>query len=280
MEVGVRPDARGSLRRLAPVLLVVIGLLVAPICAAQGDSPSSDGGSGLARTTDELTRSGGERAPAQARVVASRKARLSVEMAGRVDRLHVDEGEAFETGDVLVALGCGVERASLEKARASLEEARQTRKANEQLAELRSVGDLELALSRIRVVSANADVSVAAARVDRCTVRAPFDGVVAQIHKREAEYIRVGEPLLDVIDPQTLKVEFLAPSRWLAWLEPGKAFTLALNELDMQIPGELAEIGVRVDPVSRTVRLKGTLTEQRRGVVPGMSGDVRFEATR
>lgn len=257
--------------------LAIAGLLGASVCLAQGNSVAEETDGALGRDT-ALVPSATEGNRAQARVIAQREARLSVEMAGRIDGLRVEEGDAFETGDALVELACGVERASLEKARASLKEASETRNANERLAELRSVGDLELSLSRVRVSGAEADVSVAAARVQRCTVRAPFDGVVARTHKREAEYIRVGEPLLDVIDPAALEVEFLAPSRWLAWLEQGKPFTLHLNELPLQLRGELQQIGVRVDPVSRTVRLKGALTGELSHVVPGMSGDVRFEA--
>jgi len=214
---------------------------------------------------------------AQARVTAKRKAQLSVEMPGRVEAVLVSEGDSFKEGDVLVELSCGLERANMKKATANLREAEEIHGANERLAELRSVGDLELALSRVRVTGAEADVAVAAARVDRCSLRAPFDGVLAKRHKREAEYIRVGEPLLDVVDPGALEVEFLASSTWLAWLDLGAPFVLHLNELPLQIAGELSQIGVRVDPVSRTVRLKGKLSGDLRGVVPGMSGVVRFE---
>lgn len=228
-------------------------------------------------TEPEQRSASAEPPSAQARVIAKRAAQLSVEMAGRVESLNVSEGDAFQIGDVLVELGCGVERARLQKARASLEEATEIRSANERLAELRSVGDLELSLSRVRKVGAEADVAVAAAQVERCIVRAPFNGVVARTRKREAEYIRVGEPLMDLIDPIALEVEFLAPSRWLAWLNRGERFELHLNELPLQLSGEVHQIGVRVDPVSRTVRLKGQLTGELGGVVPGMSGDVRFE---
>lgn len=218
-----------------------------------------------------------EEVSAQARVVAQREALLSVEMGGRVESLNVAEGGTFQDGEVLVELGCGVERGRLEKTNAILEEAVEIREANEQLAKLRSVGDLELALSRVRTVGAEADVAVASAEVERCAVRAPFDGVVARVRKREAEYIQIGEPLLEVIDPTALEVEFLAPSAWLAWLDRDQPFTLRLNELPLQLRGQVRQIGVRVDPVTRKVRVKGRLTGDLSGVVPGMSGNVHLE---
>lgn len=217
-------------------------------------------------------------ASAQARLIAHKEARLSVEMAGKIQAFHVEEGASFRAGDVLADLACGVERAQLKKAQTSLEEAEQILAANERLATHRSIGDLELSLSKVRANRAKADVAIVSAQVERCQVKAPFDGVLARRHKREAEYIRVGEPLIDVINVATLEVEFLAPSAWLEWLKPGAEFTLSLNELALELPGELTQIGVSVDPVSRTVRLKGELTEIFDGVAPGMSGDVRFGA--
>ncbi|WP_412504963.1 efflux RND transporter periplasmic adaptor subunit [Roseovarius sp. SYSU LYC5161] len=219
-----------------------------------------------------------ERGVAQGRIIAKHEALLAAEMSGRIRSLNVAEGNAFQHGDALAELNCDVERARLEKVHTSLEEAVKIRQTNERLAELRSVGDLELTLSQVKERTVEADVEVAAAQVQRCIVRAPFDGVVARVRKREAEYIRVGEPLLDVIDPTALEVEFLVPSDWLAWLDRNEPFKLHLNELPLQLSGEVHQIGVRVDPVSRTVRLKGQLTDELGGVVPGMSGDVRFEA--
>lgn len=215
-----------------------------------------------------------------ARVVAKRKARLSVEVARNVRTLRVFEGEAFRSGDILVELACAVEEAKLKRSRASLREATEILEANEQLAALKSVGELEFILTQVRVSVAKADVDLASAQMEQCLVRAPFDGVVARAFKREAEYIRSGEPLLDVVDLTNLGVVFLAPARWLAWVKVGDEFTLDLNEIPLSTSGTLSDIGIGVDPVSRTVRLKGDLSGDLGAVAPGMSGIIKFEATR
>lgn len=215
-----------------------------------------------------------------ARVVAKREARLSVEASGNVRKLKVSEGDSFRSGDILVELACAVEKAKLKRSRASLREAIEVRGANEKLAALKSVGELELILTQVRVSVAEADVDLASAQMEQCLVRAPFDGVVARAHKREAEYIRSGEPLLDVVDLTNLGVVFLAPARWLAWVNVGDEFTLDLNEIPISMSGTLSDIGIGVDPVSRTVRLKGDLSGDLGAVAPGMSGIIKFKAAR
>lgn len=246
-------------------------LSVPGLCAAQSGLSASAMETQVVSTSDT---------DIHARVVAKREARLSVEVSGNVRNLKVSEGDGFRSGDILVELACAVEEAKLKRSRASLREATEIREASEQLAALESVGELELVLTQVRVSVAEADVDLASAQMEQCLVRAPFDGVVVRAHKRVAEYIRSGEPLLDVVDLTKLGVVFLAPARWLAWVKVGDEFTLNLNEIPLSMPGTLSDIGIGVDPVSRTVRLKGDLSGDLGAVVPGMSGIIKFEAPR
>ena len=251
--------------------IVGLSLFVPGLCAAQSSSSAN---------VLEAQAESKSDTDIHARVVAKRKARLSVEVARNVQTLRVSEGDAFQSGDILVELVCAVEEAKLKRSRASLREATEIREENEKLVAHKSVGELEFTLTQVRVSIAKADVDLASAQMEQCLVRAPFDGVVARAHKREAEYIRSGEPLLDVVDLTKLGVVFLAPARWLAWVNVGDEFTLDLNEIPLSASGTLSDIGIVVDPVSRTVRLKGNLSGDLGAVAPGMSGIIKFEAIR
>ena len=247
--------------------IVGLSLFVPGLCAAQSSSSAN---------VLEAQAESKSDTDIHARVVAKRKARLSVEVARNVQTLRVSEGDAFQSGDILVELVCAVEEAKLKRSRASLREATEIREANEKLAAHKSVGELEFTLTQVRVSIAKADVDLASAQMEQCLVRAPFDGVVARAFKREAEFVRSGEPLLDVVDLTNLGVVFLAPARWLAWVKVGDEFTLDLNEIPLSASGTLSDIGIVVDPVSRTVRLKGNLSGDLGAVAPGMSGIIKL----
>ena len=38
---------------------------------------------------------------------------------------------------------------------------------------------------------------------------------------QEFQYATPGQPLLEILDDRSIEVELIAPSRWLAWLNPG-----------------------------------------------------------
>ena len=90
------------------------------------------------------------------------------------------EGSAFRAGQLLVSFDCSLPQAQLQKAQAELDGANQTYQANQRLAELHSVGQLELDLSRTAVGKAKAEVGANQAVLAKCGVAAPFGGRVAE----------------------------------------------------------------------------------------------------
>jgi len=212
----------------------------------------------------------------RARVVAEKEARLSAEISGVIASHHVAEGDEFERGTVLVSMRCNTQNAQLNEANAELDVAVATRDANRSLIKTGSVGNLELAVSEGRVEQAKASVDLAMARTRQCKVIAPFSGVVVKQHRKDSEYVSVSEPLLDILDPSSLQVEFLAPSSWLVWLTPNKPFDVKIDETQEFVSGQLFRIGSRVDPVSQSIRLTGEITSDIADVIPGMSGTLWF----
>lgn len=222
----------------------------------------------------ERSEAGSERV--RARVVPLDEARLSAATEALVEQIHVHEGERFERGDLLVSLNCRVTEARLAEARVELESAKKNRTARERLAETRSVGALELELARISVRQVQASMETIQAELDRCRIVAPFDGIVSKVHFNEAEFVRMGEPLIEVLNDTRLEAEFLVPSRWLPRLAVGDRLEIDADELNRPIAGSIKRLGVTVNPVSRSLLVVAELSDVQDGVRVGTSGSVRF----
>ena len=143
---------------------------------------------------------------------------LAAEIGAKVQRLAVTEGGAFKKDQLLVQFDCSLQQAQLNKAHAGQNAADKTWRANQRLAQLNSVGKVELETSQAEVQKAAAEVAASKALLDKCRVTAPYAGRVAEQKIREQQYAQPGQPLLDIIDDTALELEFLVPSRWLVWL--------------------------------------------------------------
>lgn len=215
-----------------------------------------------------------ERQEIRAQLMPRRYTPLAAEIGAKVSRLPIAEGGAFRAGQVLVVFDCSLQSAQLQKAQAELEAADHTFQANRRLAELNSVGQLDLDLSRSAVNKARAEVNVQQAVLAKCNIPAPYAGRVAEQKVREQQYVQPGQPLIDILDDHVLELEFLVPSTWLAWLRVGSPFKVEIDETRKPYPAKITRIGARVDPVSQSVKVAAAIDGTYPELIAGMSGRV------
>lgn len=210
----------------------------------------------------------------RAQLAPHRYTTLAAEIGAKVNRLPVQEGGAFKAGQNLVSFDCSMQQAQLNKARAALSGADKTWVANKRLAELNSVGKVELDVSEAEVLKNQAEVAAMGTMLSKCSITAPFSGRVAEQKVREQQYVQPGQAILDIIDDSVLEIEFLVPSKWLAWVKPGYAFQVSIDETRKSYPAKVQRIGARVDPVSQSVKLVATINGRFSELIAGMSGRV------
>ena len=136
---------------------------------------------------------------------------LSSETAARVDKISHRAGEHFQKGETLVEFDCVAQRAQVAKARAVLKAAEKTHAIHKRLFDLKSISGLELEVSAAEIDKAKADLAIADSLQSKCTVEAPFAGVVVDQKAREFQYTTPGQPLLEIVDDKALELEFIVP---------------------------------------------------------------------
>lgn len=211
---------------------------------------------------------------------ARQQTELSSELSAKIASLKLREGDSFKAGQTLVTFDCSLFRSQLAKHEASAEAARQTLKVNRRLAELNSIGTLEVDQAAARVKETEAEVAAMRTTVSKCTLIAPFSGRVARVHAEPHQFVAPGKPLLEILDTRRLELQMIVPSRWLAWLKQGHRFTVQVEELDRAYSGRVVRTGARIDPVSQSISLAGEVEGNHPELLPGMSGWATFKQTK
>lgn len=261
-----------TLHSMKPGLLVAsLALAMAGQAGAQTTKPATS----AATTTTAPTKSALERQEIRAQLLPRRYTTIAAEIGAKVKRLPVAEGGAFRAGQLLVSFDCSLQQAQLQKAQAELDGAQQTHKTNQRLAELNSVGQLELDLSKAAQGKARAEVGANQAVLAKCSIAAPYSGRVAEQKVREQQYVQPGQALLDILDDSVLELEFLVPSAWLGWLRVGSSFQVEIDETRKSYPAKFVRIGARVDPVSQSIKVAAAIDGKFPELIAGMSGRVK-----
>ena len=205
---------------------------------------------------------------------------ISSELSAKIASLSLREGDSFRAGQMLVGFDCTMFQAQLTKAQVTRDATRQTLTVNQRLAELNSIGTLEVQLAEARAKEAAAEVAYMQATVSKCSIAAPFAGRVAKRLVANHQYVTPGTPLLGLIDSGELELQLIVPSRWLVWLKAGSKFAVQVDELGRSINARVIRIGARIDPVSQSVGLTAVVDGNAAGLLPGMSGWASFPIPR
>ena len=215
--------------------------------------------------------------PLTARGVVRSEARLELrtDLDAVVTAAPARSGLRFAKGDPLVAFDCRRHRADLAAAHAESEAARIEARSKRRLHRHGAVGRADLDRTAALHRGAGARAKALAIRLASCTLHAPFAGRVVAVSARTGARPRPGEPLVTVVDDRRLRIEIVAPSRWLRWARPGRRFRFRVDETGRTHAARLVGTGAEVDPRTQTVTLHAALDDPD-GIVPGMSGDAMF----
>ncbi len=214
--------------------------------------------------------------------IGTARARLSVTMYPAVDgeivSFAVETGQLIKKNDVIMKLdsrdaGLQVRVADtrVKEAENALERARRLRDNN--VRSKANVEDAEVILERAKL-----ELSQAREALADHTMRAPFDGIVGIPRVEVGDRVTAASEIITIDDRTTLQVEFEVAERHLSRLVqdmPVKARTPSFRDKDIE--GHIIKIDSRVDPVSRTVRVRAAFPNKDDSLRPGMSFFVHLD---
>lgn len=249
-------------------------------------------------------------------VKARRRAGLSPEVGGSVVLLPHQEGERVRAGDVLIRLADATARANLVSAEKALDLAG-ARNAEAGIASERAVRELErnrelasrqflsadaldalesacaLAKAACRTAAAEVEharalLEAARAEGDKTVLRAPFDGVIAELRAELGEWITPSPPLfqvpavIDLIDTGSLYVSAPMDEVDCARIQVGQMVKVTLDPF----PGashaarvvRVAPYVLDIEAQNRTVEVEVELEDPSfsAALLPGTSADVEI----
>lgn len=211
-------------------------------------------------------------------VQAGEETTLAAQMAGRILRVRAGLGEQVKAGARLLEFDCSEGQAQLVAAEAEFRGARETHLARLRLQALGAAGELEVTVAAAAAEKARSQVDLRQAQLAYCHVDAPFPGKIARLRVKAAESVQIGQALIDMVNPASLKIQMFVPAAWSAWLRPNSPFELKIKETGRSYPARVAKLNSRVEGVSQQLEIEARLDGNSAGLLPGMVGVAVFSA--
>lgn len=132
-------------------------------------------------------------------------------MPGEVSAVAFRDGERFKAGDVLVEYDCALPKARLLRAEAAASAAEGRWRSARELRKLNSISTADYEEARANVGIAAAEAKAERIQVGRCSIKAPFSGMVGETYVRPHEYVGEGQKLLTIYEVSAFEVEAILP---------------------------------------------------------------------
>lgn len=210
-------------------------------------------------------------------IVAGEETTLSSQMAGRIRHIAVGLGDQIRKGGRLIEFDCSEQQAQLESADAEFRAARETHLARLRLQALGAAGELEVTVAAAAADKTRSQLAVRESQLAYCRVDAPFPGNVARLRVKPSESVQVGQPLIDLVNPASLKAQMFVPAAWIAWLRPGMPLTITVRETGQSFRARVSKLNSRVDGVSQQLELEARIEKGEGRLLPGMVGQAQFQ---
>jgi membrane fusion protein (multidrug efflux system) len=202
---------------------------------------------------------------------ANEAVEIRPQISERVTAVHFEEGEHVEADSVLIQLDATRAQADVAAARAALVESEAQLQRAIQLREARSLAQAEYDTRLARRDADRAALRVAESELAYATVRAPFEGRVGLRRVSVGSLVGPDTTLTTLDDTDPIKVDFDVPETALSKLAPGRPITARSAAWPEQVfRGEVASVDTRVDPISRTVTVRGLVPNAEEQLRPGM----------
>jgi membrane fusion protein (multidrug efflux system) len=258
---------------LLKIVLAVTGLLLA---ACSSESDGADGANkkkgpahlvklaAVSKTALKYT------ADRTGSLQAVREVKLFNQEEGKVVRVHVHEGDDVRTGQVVLRLDDRLLRAEVDKATATLKQAKLDVKRVEQLFAKKLIAEEAVSRARTSLEIARAEERILRTRLGYMTITAPFNGKVAERRIEPGDVAPKHTHLLTLIDPSLLITDVLVSELVLPYVKVGDNADVRIDALgDAVYPGEILRIYPTVDPATRRGRIEVALKSVPAGAQPG-----------
>ena len=200
---------------------------------------------------------------------------VTADIPGRVTEILFKAGAEVKAGDILIRQDISSESAQLRAAEANVALTRANLERSETLLQKQVASKAEYDAADARFKEAVAQADNIRTVIDKKTVKAPFDGRLGIRQINVGSDLTTGDAIVSLQAVSPIYVNFSLPQRDLSKLQlnykvrietdavPGKTFE-----------GQITTMNPEIDPMTRSLRLQGTLSNEEGSLLPGMYAKV------
>ena len=204
-------------------------------------------------------------------VEAILEAFVSPETNGQIKKVHVHEGQRVKKGDLLVSLNSDAVRSGIDEVKSSLGLAVTVYERRKGLWEKNIGSEIQVLEARTSMESLQNRLKSLEAQLDMAEIRAPIDGIVDKIDRKEGELAMPGLELLQLVNLRQMRINAEMAETYLGRINEGDSVEVVFpTYTDRKIHTKIKRISNSINPKNRTVTIQVELDNEDESIKPNM----------
>ena len=202
-------------------------------------------------------------------IEAVREAMVGAELSGRVQTIHVKEGQRIQEGDLLVTLNSSILENNLAEVRTSSKLARTVYEKRKRLWDKKIGSELEFLQAKNAKESLEDRERALEAQLEMTRIQTPIAGIIENIAVKKGAMALPGLNLLHIVDLRELYVNADISESYLGKIKPGDMVNITFPAYpDFEIKSKIHRIGNVINPENRTVEIQMKVKNQKEILKP------------
>jgi len=200
---------------------------------------------------------------------------VKAETAGRIVDRPVERGTAVKEGDLLCQISMEDRYASLAESREALNQARIEYEGSLKLKERGYQSDTAIAQTKANLAAAEAKLKRAELDIQRTYIRAPFAGVVEDVHSEVGDYVAPGTACVTVVDLNPMLLVGRVAEKDVHLLKVDQPVVGLMSD-GTEVEGPVSFIGAQSDPDTRTYAVEIQIPNEEYELRSGLTTEIRI----
>lgn len=196
---------------------------------------------------------------------------------GKLKTLQVKKGQNVREGQVIAVIGSESVVSAYDMAKATLEQAQDGYQRMMQMYSKGGVTEVQKMDITTQLRKAESAFKAAEDALGKCSVRAPYSGIVEQVYVEEGLELGLSAPLVRILNARNVEISIHVPENEIRSIATGDTAIVEVPAADAILEARVSSKGADASPVSHTYDCTLVPDRDNPDVLPGMVCKVRMK---
>ncbi len=215
---------------------------------------------------------------ASASLEAIKSAFISPEISGQIQKIHVQEGNYVQKGQLLISLNSEIIQSNIKELETSLELAKIVFAKQQELWNQQIGSEIQYLEAKNNKESLESKLNSLYIQRSKSRIKAPISGIVDVIGVKQGELAMPGAQIIQMVNINNFYVNADVSEKFIASVKKGSPVTISFPTYpDWKIDTKVHRTGNIIKQANRTFTLQAKITNKDKKLKPNMLAVVKFQ---